>query len=126
MFLVPAFLQTAGGHSALTAGLAMVPQAILMGLGMLAGTKLPARVGLTPTVVGGVGVLGASTAALLLLGALSPVWVYAAVLAGRGLAVGLVVQPVLSALLAPVPREQLPDATTAFTVVEQVAGTFGV
>ncbi|MGC8488288.1 MAG: hypothetical protein ACP5QO_08750 [Clostridia bacterium] len=74
--------------------------------------------GLALLTAGTVGLLAATQAT-------SPV-VVAAILCGRGFAIGLVVQPLITTLIGGLPEDQVPDATTLFNVVERVSGTLGI
>jgi hypothetical protein len=50
----------------------------------------------------------------------------AAMLAGRGLALALIIQPILDALMRGIPMAKLADANTLFNVVQRVAGSFAI
>jgi hypothetical protein len=47
-------------------------------------------------------------------------------MAGRGLGIGLVIQPLLLAMLAGLGRDQLADANTLFNMAQRLGGSIGV
>lgn len=126
VFLVPVFMQAVQGSTALAAGLALLPQGLVMGLGTIAGMRIVERGYVRWSCLGGALLLVATTSALLLLDRTTPAWQTAAILAARGLSIGLVVQPLLQLLMGRVPRTELPDANTLFNVIQRVGGSFGI
>jgi hypothetical protein len=66
------------------------------------------------------------TLGLLLLTASTPLWLTAALLCGRGLALGLTIQPLVMALLADLDAARMPDANTLFNIAERLSGSFGI
>jgi predicted MFS family arabinose efflux permease len=56
----------------------------------------------------------------------SPAWVIAAALTGRGMAIGLILTPLLDALLLPLPAEAMDDATTVFNIAQRLGGSIGI
>lgn len=126
VFVMPIFTQQVQGHSALVTGLALVPQGVVMGLGTYAGQKLSARVPLRVLVATGFGVLTVTSAFLLLLDVTTPLWVTAALLSGRAVAIGFVTTPLLTAMLAPLPERDLADGNTLFNIAQRIGGAVGV
>jgi hypothetical protein len=96
-------------------------------LGSVAFERGKARPALiTASVAGGFALLAASTLGLLLLGESTPLWVTTALLCGRGVALGLTVQPLVTALLDGLPGSTMPDANTLFNMAERLSGSFGI
>jgi EmrB/QacA subfamily drug resistance transporter len=126
LFLMPVFIQDVQGGSPTTAGLLLLPQGTSMAAGTIVGDVLTRRGVVRPSVIVGMAVLALMTAALTLLQADTPGWEVALLLCGRGVSLGLVIQPLLVATLGELPQEQLADANTLFNIVERVAGSFGV
>ncbi|MEJ2667840.1 MAG: DHA2 family efflux MFS transporter permease subunit [Deinococcales bacterium] len=124
--LVPVYMQQIQGASALAAGLALLPQGLLTGVGTVLGNSLPGRLGIRLTTFTGMLVLTLSTVAMFLVVATTPAWEIGLLLSGRGFAIGLVIQPLLNDLLGGLPSERVPDATTFFNVVQRVGGTLGI
>jgi len=77
-------------------------------------------------VSGGLALLAASTLGLLLLTAATPLWVTTVLLCGRGVALGLTVQPLVMALLDGLGSAAMPDANTLFNMAERLSGSFGI
>jgi hypothetical protein len=77
-------------------------------------------------VPGGLALLAASTLGLVLLTATTPLWVTTVLLCGRGVALGLTIQPLVMVFLAGVGESQLPDANTLFNMAERLSGSFGI
>jgi EmrB/QacA subfamily drug resistance transporter len=126
VFLLPVFLQSVQGYSPLAAGLTLLPQGVLTGLGTVLGQRIADRIGVRVTVLGGFVVLTASSLGLLVIGAHTPLPVTATILAGRAASIGLVITPLLTVLNAPLRPEQRADANTAFNVCQRIAGSFGI
>jgi len=126
IFLVPAFMQSIQGRTPLVAGLTLLPQGLVTGVGAVIGNALPARWGTRTTVLLGMTLLTASTVALYAVTVTSPAWVIALLIIGRGFAIGLVIQPLLNGLMGLLPPDRIPDGTTVFNIVERVAGTVGI
>ena len=126
LFLMPVFIQDVQGGSATDAGLLLLPQGITMAAGTILGDVLTRRRVVRPSVIGGFVVLALTTADLTLLQAGTPGLEVALVLCGRGLSLGLIIQPLLVATLGELPPDELADANTLFNIVERVAGSFGV
>ncbi len=126
LFLLPVFMQDLQGVSPVVTGLALVPQGLITGLGTVLGVALAPRLGVRWTVFVGMLILAVSTAALLTLQLDTPAWQVAALLSGRGLALGLTVQPLLLALMAPLTAGELADGNTLFSVVERLSGSVGI
>lgn len=127
VFVLPVFTQTAQGRSALAAGVAMAPQGIVTGLSTALGQRgLLTRFTVRATVCAGFGVLAAASLLLLAVGAATPLWLIAVILAVRSVSIGLVITPLLTALTRPLPADRMGDASTLFNVVERIAGSFGI
>src|SRR5215831_2474179 len=126
LFLIPVFLESVQGLTPLQAGLALLPQGLVTGLGTVLGEKLPAKYGVRRSVAVGMGILSVSTAALLLVRLDSPGWLVAAILSGRGLALGLTIQPLLHAMLGGLSPAQMADATALFNVAQRLGGSIGI
>ncbi len=126
VFLLPVFVQSVQGRSALVAGLAMAPQGLITGLSTALAPRWLTGLTVRVTVLAGFAVLAVATLGLLLIGAATPLWLIAAILAGRSVAIGLVITPLLQALVQPLRPEQLGDANTLFNTWQRIAGSFGI
>jgi MFS family permease len=126
VFLLPVFAQSVQGRSALAAGLAMAPQGLITGLSTALAPRLLTGLTVRVTVLSGFAVLAVASLGLLLIGAATPLWLIAAILACRSVSVGLVINPLLQALLQPLAPGQLSDASTLFNTWQRVAGSFGI
>jgi predicted MFS family arabinose efflux permease len=126
LFLIPVFLQDQAGDSALTTGLVLLPQGLAMGASTWLGQRTATRLGLRTTVALGLVVLTVSTAAFAAVTASSPAWIIAALLTGRGMAIGLILTPLLDVLLLPLPAESMDDATTMFNIAQRLGGSVGI
>ena len=126
LFLIPVFLQTTQHLSAFDAGLVLLPQGAVMGVGMGLTQGLVQRGLIRETTIAGMVVLTATTAAMLLIGGQTAPWLTALTLSGRGLALGLIVQPLLARMLDRIEPEELADANTLFNVGERLSGSFGI
>ena len=127
VFLLPVFAQTVQGRSALAAGIAMAPQAVVTGLSTALGQRgLLTRFTIRATVGAGFAALAAASLLLLTVQAATPLWVIAVILSVRSASIGLVITPLLIALTGPLPPDRMSDASTLFNVVERIAGSFGI
>jgi EmrB/QacA subfamily drug resistance transporter len=126
VFVLPVFAQTAQRHSALAAGLALAPQGVITGLSTAFGPRLLGRVSLRVIVGGGFALLAGASLGLLAIGIGTPLWVIAVILSGRSMSIGLVINPLLTAVTGPLAPEQMADASTLFNVWQRVAGSFGI
>ena len=126
VFLLPVFVQSVQGRSALAAGLAMAPQGLITGLSTALAPRWLIRLTVRATVVCGFTVLGVASLGLLVVTAATPPWLIALILACRSVSVGLVINPLLQALTQPLRPDQLGDANTLFNTWQRIAGSFGI
>jgi len=126
VFLLPVFVQSAQGRSALAAGLAMAPQGLITGLSTALAPRWLTGLTVRVTVLAGFAVLAVASLGLLLIGAATPLWLIALILACRSVSVGLVITPLLQALVQPLRPDQLGDANTLFNTWQRIAGSFGI
>ena len=126
VFLLPVFVQSVQGRSELVAGLAMAPQGLITGLSTALAPRWLTGLTVRVTVLAGFAVLAVATLGLLLIAAATPLWLIAAILAGRSVAIGLVITPLLQALVQPLRPDQLGDANTLFNTWQRIAGSFGI
>jgi EmrB/QacA subfamily drug resistance transporter len=126
VFLLPVFVQSVQGRSALAAGVAMAPQGLVTGLSTALGARVLVRFTVRSTVCCGFFVLGAASLLVEVVGAGTPLWVVSLILAARSASIGLIISPLLAALTGPLPPERMGDASTLFNVVNRVAGSFGI
>ena len=126
LFLIPIFMEDLQGSSALTAGLALLPQGLVTGVGAVLGNKLAPRWGMRASAALGMVILALCTALLLLVSISTPAWVTALILSGRGLAIGLTIQPLLLSMIGDLSPEEVPDGNTLFSVAERLGGSIGI
>jgi predicted MFS family arabinose efflux permease len=126
IFLLHVFVQGVQGHNALATGLALLPQGIITGLSTALGDRLLARVTVRATVLIGFAVLTVAGLGLLAINRDTPLAVTAAILAVRAASIGLVITPLLSVLLRPLPAARLPDTNTLFNIWQRIAGSIGI
>jgi len=126
VFLLPVFVQAVQGRSALAAGLTLLPQGLITGLSTVLAPRLLTRFTVRVTVLAGFTVLAVASLGLLLVGAATPLWLIAIILACRSVSIGLVINPLLQALTEPLRPDQLGDANTLFNTWQRIAGSFGI
>jgi predicted MFS family arabinose efflux permease len=126
VFLLPVFVQSVQGRSALAAGLALAPQGLITGLSTALAPRFLTGFTVRATVIAGFAVLAVASLGLLFVAAATPLWLIAVILACRSVSIGLVINPLLQALIAPLPVGQLGDANTLFNTAQRIAGSFGI
>jgi EmrB/QacA subfamily drug resistance transporter len=125
MLLLPLYYQQVRQQSALAAGLLLAPQ----GLGMLltrglAG-RLTDRVGARPVVLAGFLLTVAGTLAFTQAGVHANEILLSLSLVIRGAGLGAVIIPIMAAAYLGLPPGQIPHASSATRIAQQVGGSFG-
>jgi predicted MFS family arabinose efflux permease len=126
IFLLPVFAQSVQGRSALAAGLALLPQGVITGVSAVLGPRLLTRFTVRAIALAGFAILAAASLGVLLIGAGTPLWLIAVILACRSVSIGLVITPLLQAVTGPLAPAQMGDASTLFNVWQRAAGSFGI
>ena len=126
VFLLPVFVQSVQGRSALAAGLTLLPQGLITGLSTALAPRLLTRLTVRVTVLAGFAVLAVASLGLFLVTETTSLWLIALILAGRSVSIGLIINPLLQALVQPLRPDQLGDASTLFTTWQRIAASFGI
>ncbi len=125
MILVPLYYQQVRGESVVVTGLLVGPQ----GLGMLLvgplNGRLTERFGAGRVAVVGVSLLCISTVPFGFIGADTSILAISAVLALRGVGIGLSFMPTMTAAFASLRTDQLSDATPPMNVLQRLGGAIG-
>jgi EmrB/QacA subfamily drug resistance transporter len=122
LFLAPLYMEEIQRLSALIAGVVLLPQALVTGLGTVVGHRLPTRL----SALLGMILLTTSTALLLAVDISTPAWVIALILCGRGFALGMVIQPLLHAALDRLEPSEIADGNTLFNVAQRLGASVGI
>ncbi|MGQ4511941.1 DHA2 family efflux MFS transporter permease subunit [Streptomyces sp. DW26H14] len=125
MLLLPLYYQEVRGVSALTAGLMLVPQ----GLGTLLSRQfagpLTDRTGARSIAAVGFAVVAAATVPFSFAGATSNGWLLALWLLIRGIGLGAVTMPVMTAAYVGLDRAQIAHSSVLTRTAQQIGGSFG-
>ncbi len=124
--LVPLFMQSLQRATALTAGLALIPQALMSGIGTAVSNRVVRRLGTRATTIVGMVLLTAGTLFLLLMDLGTSAWVIACILVARAFAIGLVVQPLIEVAIGRVRPAETADANTLFMITNRIGGAVGI
>jgi predicted MFS family arabinose efflux permease len=125
MLLLPLYYQQARGQSALDAGLLLAPQGLGLGLALLLVSRLAQRTSPRAAVLGGVVLTLIGTAAYTQVTPHTSVLLLGASLVIRGAGIGAVFVPVMAASYIGLRHDQIPRATTAVRIFQQVGGSLG-
>jgi EmrB/QacA subfamily drug resistance transporter len=129
LFLLPIFMESIQGVSATITGLTLLPQGIVTGIGTWIGDKLSkkrSQRSIRYTAISGMVILTVTTAALMFVDITTPEWMIALILSGRGLALGLTIQPLLYATIGKLTDQDVPDGNTLFNVMDRIGGSIGI
>ncbi len=125
-FLMPIYLQSLRGMTALETGLTLVPMAITGGIATILAGRLYDRVGPRPIVGVGFILLIVNTWQLSQIQANTPISWILFLLALRGLAVGATVQTTFVAALSVVPLREVAQGSALSNATRQVVQSIGV
>jgi EmrB/QacA subfamily drug resistance transporter len=126
LFLLPVYLQILRGQSAFQAGLLLLPQALASMVSVVVGGRLVDRFGVRVVVIPGLLILAVASWQLSFITADSPYWWLQTMIILRGLALGLVGQPLILSALAEIRPQKLTQASSLSTVVRAVSSSLGV
>src|SRR5215469_10279893 len=126
LFLLPVYLQILRGQSAFQAGLLLLPQALAAMVSVIIGGRLVDRFGVRVVVIPGLLILAVASWQLSFISADSPYWWLQTMIILRGLALGLVGQPLILSALAEIRPQKLTQASSLSTVVRAVSSSLGV
>jgi EmrB/QacA subfamily drug resistance transporter len=126
MLILPLYYQSVRGETAFAAGLLLAPQGVGAMITMPIGGKLTDRVGpgrvvwigLTVVVLGVAGFASQLTAD-------ASYWGLGAALFVMGLGMGMTMMPTMSAAMQTLQHDEVPRASTALNIIQQVAGSIG-
>lgn len=126
LFLITLYLQEVRGYSALTAGLFLVPMALLMAVSAPACGWVMARAGTrVPLLIAGTGITAAGVL-LTFLTAASPAWYVVLCCAVMGAGMGWVNAPATNNAVAGMPRARAGTASAIASTGRQVGSSLGV
>jgi predicted MFS family arabinose efflux permease len=125
MLLLPLYFEQARGYSALAAGLMLVPQGIGSILPRTIVGKLTDRIGPRPVTLAGVMLAAVGTVPFALAGTRTSSILLAAALVVRGAGLGAATIAVMAGAFQGLSRSELPHASSATRIMQQVGGAFG-
>lgn len=125
LLLLPLYYQSLRGKTALDAGLLLAPQGLGMLLTRTKAGKLTDRVGSRPVVLGGLLLMVIGTAAYTQAGTHPNEILLGLSLVVRGAGFGAVTIPLMATAYIGLRREQIPHASAATRIAQQVGGSFG-
>jgi len=124
--LLPLYYQQVRHESALDAGLLLAPRGIGMAVALVIAGKLTDRIGPRPIVLAGLVLSGLSTLAYTQIGHDTSVLALSLLLVINGAGVGAALVPSLAAPYRGLRSEQIPRATSAIRILQQLGGSLGV
>ena len=123
--LIPLYYQQVRGYDALTAGLLMAPQSVGTLVALPVVGRLTDRIGARPVVLAGIAVTTLAALAYTRVGADTPAPVLAAALLVWGIGVAAVAVPVSAAAYHGLPPAEIPNATSAITMIQTIGASAG-
>ncbi|HUA73034.1 MAG TPA: DHA2 family efflux MFS transporter permease subunit [Solirubrobacteraceae bacterium] len=124
--LLPLYYQQVRHQSALDAGLLLAPRGIGMAVALVIAGKLSDRIGPRPIVLVGLLLSAVSTLAYTQIGDHTSVLALSLLLVINGAGLGAALVPSLAAPYRTLRNEQIPRATSAIRILQQLGGSFGV
>jgi MFS family permease len=125
MFLLPLYYQEVRGSSALAAGLLLAPQGLGTLLPRLVVGKLTDRLGPRPVVLAGIVLATLGTVPFALAGAHTSELLLSLALVVRGAGLGAATIAVMAAAYQGLSPAEIPHASSATRITQQVGGAFG-
>jgi EmrB/QacA subfamily drug resistance transporter len=125
MLLLPLYYQQARGQSALDAGLALAPQGLGTMIALTIVGRLTDKIGPRPIVLVGMVLATLGTIPYALVGADTSTLALGASLIIRGAGLGAVIVPAMTAAYHDLRPEQIPRATSAMRIFQQIGASFG-
>ena len=126
LFLLPVYLQNLRGLNAFQAGLLLLPQAFASIVSALIGGRIVDRYGVRVVVVPGLLILGFTLWQLSSLTLYTPYWWLQILFVLRGLALGVIIQPLNVSALAEINPRQFAQASSLYTVLRFVSTSLGI
>jgi EmrB/QacA subfamily drug resistance transporter len=124
--LLPLYYQQILHKSALDAGLLLAPRGIGMAVALVAAGKLTDRIGPRPIVLVGLLLSAVSTLAYTQVGYHTSTVALSLLLIVNGAGLGAALVPSLTSPYRGLPKDQIPRATSAIRILQQLGGSFGV
>lgn len=125
MLLLPLYLQTVRGESALDTGLLLAPQGLGAMVMMPIAGRLTDQIGPGKLVLGGLPLVAIGMAYLTQVGADTSYWALSGALFVMGLGMGMTMMPTMSAAIQQLKRVEVPRASTSLNIIQQVGGSIG-
>lgn len=125
LLLLPLYYQQVRGQSALAAGLLLAPQGLGMLLTRTTAGKLTDRIGARSIVLAGTVLTALGTAAYTQVGVHTSEILLGLSLVVRGAGLGAVLIPVMATAYLGLRPDQVPHASSATRIAQQVGGSFG-
>jgi DHA2 family multidrug resistance protein len=126
IFLFPIYLQNLRGLNAFSAGLLLLPQAFASIITALIGGRVVDRLGARVVVIPGLVLLAFATWQLSYLTLSTPYGWLQVLFVIRGLALGLIIQPLSVSALSDIHPRQFGQASSLYTVVRFVSTSLGI
>lgn len=124
-FLLPLWFQTLRGYGVLDTALLLVPQGVGSLVARFVVGLLVDRFGSRRVAVMGLLITAAATVPFALADIGTSLWSLGAALLVRGLGLGLVLIPVVTAAYVDIGKDRMPDASAITRIVQQLGGAFG-
>ncbi len=126
LFIFPVYLQNLRSLNAFQAGILLLPQAFASIFTALIGGRFVDRIGVRPVILPGLIFLGFATWELTFLSLSTPYWWLQFIFVLRGLALGLIIQPLIVSALSDVQPRQFAQASALNTVMRFVSTSLGI
>lgn len=126
LLFIPVYLQELRGFSALSAGLFLIPQGLVMMVTLAIGGVLVDRIGGKVVAIIGLLCFGFSSWQLSSLTLSTPLAWLQIVLMFRGTAMGLVISPLQVVALSQIPGEKMPLASALSNIIGAVVSSLGI
>ena len=126
IFLFPIYLQNLRGLNAFQSGLLLLPQAFASIITALIGGRAVDRFGARVVVIPGLALMALASWLLTFITLDTPYWSLQIIFVLRGLALGLIIQPLSVSALSAIQPRKFAQASSLYTVLRFVATSLGI